>query len=614
MATQSHVLVLKVGPVQGFIIQSRRTRDLWFGSHLLSQVSRAMALCLKASGAELIFPHPEQLEAPTTAPERGDKGDDDTPKGFPNKVLAIVTGDPESVAKAARTAAKKALLDAWALVRGKCEHLLVEGADAWANEQLDTFLEFHAAWVPQQGEAGYAVALEEAETLLESRRALREFTPWTQLPPAGTHKSSLDGGRPSVLRGKRSKGGEWKGLRIGEREELDALGLLKRAGGDPGQFVPVPSIGLAAWLETASKAHKRELSNLRAACSDRKFTKVRRTDLSWVNAFPFDGQVLLPERLRPCFEEWSEGGDRENIQREAERFREEAVQPLLDVMGVAPYPYVACLCADGDNMGQALRELAFHGGIEAHRKVARALADFTSEAKVIVQSRFRGMLVYAGGDDVLAFVCPPDAVACARELSSAFRRHLAPAIQGVVQEAPTLSVGLGIGHVLESLGQLLNLGRQAEKAAKNAGRNALAILLAKHAGRERLWASSWANPVEPVGRLSQDMALLSSGRLPLSKVHEVEAMSRRFAADVAASHSMEQAGVLVDEVRRILSRAEAGRQESPVSLEDVGLANLSDTDGRKAHAMLQEWVSRVLVAETLERAGRTLDLRKEGEE
>ncbi|AGC49207.1 CRISPR-associated Cmr2 family protein [Myxococcus stipitatus DSM 14675] len=612
MATQSQVLVLKVGPVQGFISQSRRTRDLWFGSHLLSHVSRAMARSLQASGAELIFPHPEQLQGPTSGPECVAKEDAETPKGFPNKVLAVLTGDPESIARAARTAARDALLAAWERVRHKCGGLLAEGADAWANEQLETFLEFHAAWVPQ-GEGGYAVALEEAEALLEARRALREFKAWTQLPPAGTHKSSLDGGRPSVLRGKRSKGGEWKGLRIGEREELDALGLLKRAGGDPGQFVPVPSIGLAAWLETASKEHNRELSNLRGACADGGFTKVHRTDLSWVNAFPFDGQVLLPERVLPCFEEWSDGGDRKSVQLEAERFAAGAVQPLLDVMGVAPYPYVACLCADGDNMGQALRELAVHGGIEAHRGVSRALANFTSEAKDIVQSRFRGMLVYAGGDDVLAFVCPPDAVACARELASAFQRHLKPAINGAVKELPTLSVGLGIGHVLESLGQLLNLGRQAEKAAKNAGRNALAILLAKHAGRERLWTSSWVNPVEPVGRLAQDMTLLSSGRLPLSKVHEVEAMSRRFAADVADSHSKEQAEVLVDEVRRILSRAEAGRREDPMSLADVGLEDLSTSDGRKAHAKLQEWVSRVLVAETLERAGRKLEPRKGGE-
>lgn len=54
--TASHLLLVSLGPVQDFIAQARRMRDLWFGSHLLSELSRAVAKALALQGAELIFP------------------------------------------------------------------------------------------------------------------------------------------------------------------------------------------------------------------------------------------------------------------------------------------------------------------------------------------------------------------------------------------------------------------------------------------------------------------------------------------------------------------------------------------------------------------------------
>ena len=55
MAT--YLILVSIGPVQEFIAQARRTRDLWYGSELLSELSRSVARSLADSGAELIFPH-----------------------------------------------------------------------------------------------------------------------------------------------------------------------------------------------------------------------------------------------------------------------------------------------------------------------------------------------------------------------------------------------------------------------------------------------------------------------------------------------------------------------------------------------------------------------------
>lgn len=54
----SHLLAISVGFVQEFIAAARRTRDLWFGSYLLSEISKSVAKCVRDQGGKLIFPHP----------------------------------------------------------------------------------------------------------------------------------------------------------------------------------------------------------------------------------------------------------------------------------------------------------------------------------------------------------------------------------------------------------------------------------------------------------------------------------------------------------------------------------------------------------------------------
>ena len=51
-----HLFICTIGPVQDFIKTARRSRDLWYGSWMLSELSKAAA---KEVGKEnLIFPAP----------------------------------------------------------------------------------------------------------------------------------------------------------------------------------------------------------------------------------------------------------------------------------------------------------------------------------------------------------------------------------------------------------------------------------------------------------------------------------------------------------------------------------------------------------------------------
>ena len=58
------LLLFHVGPVQGFIVSARRSRDLWFGSWMLSELSKAAAHTIadRHDVASLIFPTAETLD------------------------------------------------------------------------------------------------------------------------------------------------------------------------------------------------------------------------------------------------------------------------------------------------------------------------------------------------------------------------------------------------------------------------------------------------------------------------------------------------------------------------------------------------------------------------
>jgi CRISPR-associated protein Cmr2 len=449
----------------------------------------------------------------------------------------------------------------------------------WA-EQVATFLEFAASWLPV---GDYAETRRRIEQAIAGRKMLRDFGAWTH-GRGSVPKSSLDGARETVLSPPSTRDPKLAAkYRIADGEQLDAIGLVKRAGGEPDQFVPVVNVALASWVNLANSVAPSELEGLRAACGRDGISRVDRKDLPCAEPFPFDASVLLPSRWRSVFEE-------QGIEGDADAWGRKHVQPILDKLS-APHPYVACLVADGDHMGRAIDRM---GSAEEHRTFSRALADFAGRARTVIEHKHRGVLVYAGGDDVLAFLPLPEALSCADELRKGFAEAMASACPSVpAAEHPTLSIGLGIGHVMESMGDLLALGRQAEREAKRE-RNALALLVDKRSGGTRSWRARWNN--DPVGAMHDAIALLQD-RLPSRKVYEIGRTLARLPEPGVGDESG-WARVLLLEMRRSLTRVEGGA----LSPEDAGLA-LDEAAGYAAlRAHVRDWVARMLIARTFAQA------------
>jgi CRISPR-associated protein Cmr2 len=618
----THLLQIALGPVQDFIAQARRTRDLWYGSHLLSEVSRAAARSLaEAPDVKLIFPAldpgiPDDKAELAACPEpfRKIDGIKAPPLAVANIILAEITGASDTAVRALAENARSDVQRYWTeelagRVRKNCGGLLADGIGPVWDEQIDTFLEFAAAWA-EVGEQkdGYRDARARLARALAARKNLRDFEPW-QHHREGARKSSLDGGRVSVLRDGKKEGRPLdlvRKYRLDENEQLDAIGLVKRAGGemDGGrksndlQFVPIFNVALAPWMQKAERQYGVEFNSVKEELREMgDWSRIARQIACGQDLFPFSASIFLRSRW------WSEFKEMESSRQPEEvmTWGDAKVGPLLGRMS-EPYPYVTCLVADGDSMGSAIDGLDSSG---KHRDFSDKLAGFARKARTIVESPDHlGSLVYSGGDDVLAFLPVATALRCADALREAFEKIMREALP-TAEPRPTLSVGIGVGHIMEPMSDLLDLGRRAEKLAKGGqfkregkDRNALAVIVDKRSGGTREWRQQWSG--EPVQRLQKDQDLLAE-RLSSRKVYQIADIVRRLPAPRGdAGHTL--AGftrVLLAEVKRALARTDSG---GGLRLEEVGLMEmekrLDDRDYTAMRKLVLDWIDRVLIART----------------
>lgn len=614
-----HLLLVTLGPVQEFIAQARRTRDLWFGSHLLSEVSRAAAAALaqrqeRGNAARstdtptesseqwprLVFPaldwNDPELEH-SAGPLRSSGA---SALAIPNKLLVEIPDgvDPEALAGRAREAATRQWLDFAGIVEHRCRDLIANGAERAWGEQLRTFLEFGAAWAPlPDSKDGYSRTRSDLEREVASRKLLRDFPAWRE-QRGKVPKSSLDGARETVIPEPRDRPGSLvKRYRISAGEQLDAVGLIKRAGGEPGQFVPISNIALAGWMKVAKSLFPDQLKDVADTCQSERLGSVKRQDLACGRLFAFDAEVFLRDRWTALLGEargWTKNVRAQDTQNQVKDFGK-LITPLLDRMN-DPNPYVACLVADGDRMGRALDDVH---DVAAHRLFSRRLSHFAEDARRIVEQDHGGVLVYAGGDDVLAFVNVIDALPCAEALRAAFSELVQQAVSDVslLAPPPTLSVGIGIGHLLESMGHLRSLGAAAERLAKTQ-RNALAVLLEKRSGGRTEFLASWNEG--PAARLRSAAALLQT-HLSMKKVHEVQQDLLRMPPRGSLLPG-EQAGwaeLLRKDVERTLARTGDGEG---LTAPEVGLSWDASTNYDVRHALVDQWLSGMLVAQAVTEA------------
>jgi CRISPR-associated protein Cmr2 len=184
-----------------------------------------------------------------------------------------------------------------------------------------------------------------------------------------------------------------------------------------------------------------------------------------------------------------------------------------------PDTYYALLLADGDNMGAAIEAQI---SPKSHRSLSQALSSFAVNVVPIVE-KHQGTCIYAGGDDVLAYLPLHTVLTCAQELADEFANSMAgfPTSAGIT---PTLSTGIAVVHHLDPLSDALVLARRTEKAAKQVpGKNALAITISKRSGVDRTIAGPRA---VLASRLTEVIGFLRNQEIGKGVAYELQELHR----------------------------------------------------------------------------------------
>lgn len=618
----SYLYVLSIGPVQDFIVAARRTRDLWFGSHLLSEISKAAAKEIAGSG-ELIFP----------ALETGDRELEPNPKPGAFNVANIILAklnkgvNPIKLNELAKEAARKEWMRYAEGAKDLADHLApgFVREEMW-KEQVCDVIEFYSAWVPFRDDHPeyYRKDRERLMRLLDGRKAIRNFDQPKRKYP-GIPKSSLDGARESILEKSKDIPKELVlKMRLQAGEQLCAVGLTKRLGRRKEKdnedlssmkleaFPSIVRVSLDPWIRgvNQSEGARALLEDIKRKCDeniraegkkDGKENGYIAQGTGWLpngerryNCFPFDGQLLYLPRIARMMkakersidtnekngERWkgwesqlsdSDRNDLKEIKGFVERLQKSCEKKNKEkCFGLGePGRYFAILVADGDRMGKVI---SAREDMQQHRNLSKKLSEFAKKAREIVDKNNHGCLVYSGGDDVLAFLPLDFCLQAARELHDCFGESLKcfAYSEGMKTIKPSLSVGIAIGHSMEPLEDLLSAGRGAEEAAKKGTgsddeRNGLAVHLYPRSGAPTKIRERW----DPEGEVSLDKRLLRwaemhcRDELPDSAAYDMHELAEDY-KNWKETSKEELEKLIIADSRRLLKRKKAGGISSVV--------------------------------------------------
>lgn len=550
-----YVVIISIGPVQSMIVSARKSRDLWSGSWLLSELAKACAkffydLNSKRAAdelelsdiqidddnkrAELIFPFVENNQdlEPNTNFSVG------------NKLQVVLQADTKDELEKILNKAKDAVKQRYREEVNNALNQLNKAdirLDIWQS-QIDDLVEVQWAWaeIKDNDDESYNKASQKAGEVLASRKNTREFTPLAVNPFASDlmiPKSSLDGLRETVLNeddsdkkdAKKVTSTTRRKLALAKSEQLDVLGVIKRLGFEEAseQFTPISRVMADAWiLEIAKKEPEllakiieiyHKLHDLQVV-SKVTGNKYKNEKEGIYKAFPYDAEFLYLSRLEAKILEYEKSIDNPSNSSEEKKEIDEILQYLKDLKDLLyseelkeygePYRYGALLLADGDRMGELLDKAKTQ---EQHREITKALSKFAGSVADIMR-KYRGHCIYAGGDDVLGLVPLHTAQECAKALQKTFYSCLSKAVNTIKKQLnkddakklnnPTLSVGLAICHLMTPFGIVRELADVAEKYAKgndriekSKRRNALGILLSVRGGSDIQLRFNWSDEV-----------------------------------------------------------------------------------------------------------------------
>ncbi len=532
------ILHFTLGPVQGFVAQARRTRDLWAGSFLLAYLSgHAMKAVIKAEG-EIAFPAVHDASKEPTDEllkaiiEEG-KGNTSPQIGsLPNRFKASVPKGfkPEVCQDAVQRAWKKIADTVWHKYLSKYKDKNSPTHEIW-QRQVDDFWDM--SWVigedPQDKSDG---------AWLDKRKNWRTYQPPIE---EGDHCTLMGDWQElsGLVRVKDRENQDkfWENLKknsgindleLSSSERLCAIAFIKRffpkvaeksIGWNP-QTRNWPSTSYMAavgWLLDIARGDNDEARDQCSAYAykvieiGKKLEDGVRGESQTELLKPKNVEVELSKKLEQMggiinldgsffFKESLENPNILKFKKDAndvEGSKKQLIkilEELQKVVGSKASPFYALLLMDGDSLGGLLQRSDID-----QAKVSEALDEFTKGVQGIVSSHF-GMTVYAGGDDVLALLPFNQVLAATVKL----RSHYLESFINVFGKdiGATISAGVVFANNRLTLRSVIKQAHHLldDIAKDENGRDSIAIAVATGSGNTVEWVSTWQDPNDTSGK------------------------------------------------------------------------------------------------------------------
>lgn len=442
----NYLFMFTIGPVKSFIENSRKARDLYAGSKLLSELMQEAVCRLKRErGITVLFPfNSTKSELPN----------------MPNRLVAEFKGYSTSQLKEA--AEKLSIFIRETFLQNSLALLkkigMKEDGVSMAENQLNQFLEIY--WLFERFEnEKYSTVYQNLFTAVHDIKSVRCFQqtkePWGRkcmLFPeynAIFAKKHIENGKEVFPYHTNSdyiydiSDHTFLQYDVKPNEALSAIALVKRAYDRP-----------------ESRIYSTRQMLLKSRISQNVFQEagIPESDEKWMDhianvVYDLDNGTTWMDDTYPL---------------EAVEHAEQLYK-LIQEYNIPLSSYYGLIKFDGDSMGDAFREL---NKIEEHKNLSKKISQFADKAPSILL-KYGGLPVFAGGEDFMGFLPLDTLFDCLKELHREFLT-----IIGL-----TFSAGVSIAHLMHPLKEVLAQADQMEQIAKKKeSKNAFAIGIIKRSG------------------------------------------------------------------------------------------------------------------------------------
>ena len=426
-------------PVQTFIEKSRKLRDLYGSSYLLSYLSWSVCHAADQQGHTVISPALPNVT-----------------QGMPNKIL--IAGD------FSEEAAKTAFLQAWECVTDTCQEWV--RAELELNQPLPWKREW-GLWAKYAWEffwvQGDGLAIGEVRRQLEAKKQARN---WVGINWQG--ESSTLSGTDAVAHLDLGKGDPRKNYQEQKRSIEEFYEHLSRVLGeafiDPDEELSIPE--LTKRLITSKEVAEAVVERLKTRLGEHS------TDPALEHLLKTIGEDLNPESFRdlnrlPKKRKTLQGNTLSHSQEEGR--------------------WTGWFHGDGDRAGNHLDTLD-SAGTHKFSEQMRQWGE-TLQANPPQDSR----VIYAGGDDFLGvfYRVASQAVLSPQHCVDYFSRFKRTVWDAPVSKPITVSVGFVWAAPNVPQRDVLQHCREAEKSAKNSGRDRIAFRVLFNSGNHLEWVCCW---------------------------------------------------------------------------------------------------------------------------